>query len=342
LEITPAFQRVFVWHEQQRSQFIESLLLELPIPPIYVIEQGDEGHYLLIDGLQRMSSYLHFRGCLTNQHKGIQPGEFLKLEGCDIVPALNGKVWADLDTALQIRLKRAFVSLQVIRKESLPDLKYHMFKRLNSGGSEISPQQIRNAYVRMLANGDRIMDFAHELAQIEAFKATCSAVLTDEQGDRQADEGFVLRFVALRNDLPNYVHDVDPFIDSFVESVARGPEHKGGRKFDFEKEKEIFTKTFQLLAASTKDLSFTYPNRGKLTAGFSSNHFEGVTLGLQPFLDRLDPADGGQMEALDRVLKEIRLGAAFRAVSAGGGRNSRGVLEKRVGIISEAVAKLFV
>ena len=61
LDINPDYQRLFRWSEGARSRFIESLLLEMPVPPIYVIEQ-EEGQYLLIDGLQRISSYLHLRG----------------------------------------------------------------------------------------------------------------------------------------------------------------------------------------------------------------------------------------------------------------------------------------
>ena len=122
--------------------------------------------------------------------------------------------------------------------------------------------------------------------------------------------------------------------------MARGPEHDAGRAFDYQKEREVFGKTFSVLAASTKEFSFTYPNKGKLTSGFSSNHFEGVTLGLQAHLHRLDPVDGTQMTALEAVLKETRLSEPFRAVSAGGGRNSRGVLEKRIKIIEDAVATI--
>lgn len=60
VNISPEFQRLFRWSEGSQSRFIESLLLEMPIPPIYVIEE-DDGRYLLIDGLQRISSYLHLR-----------------------------------------------------------------------------------------------------------------------------------------------------------------------------------------------------------------------------------------------------------------------------------------
>ncbi len=61
LDISPDYQRLFQWSEGARSRFVESLLLEMPVPPIYVIEEED-GKYLLIDGLQRISSYLHLRG----------------------------------------------------------------------------------------------------------------------------------------------------------------------------------------------------------------------------------------------------------------------------------------
>lgn len=67
LNITPDYQRLFQWSEGAQSRFIESLLLEMPVPPIYVVEE-EEGKYLLIDGLQRISSYLHLRGELEADH----------------------------------------------------------------------------------------------------------------------------------------------------------------------------------------------------------------------------------------------------------------------------------
>ena len=67
LNISPDFQRLFQWSEGARSRFIESLLLEMPVPPIYVVEE-DDGRYMLIDGLQRISSYLHLRGQLEALH----------------------------------------------------------------------------------------------------------------------------------------------------------------------------------------------------------------------------------------------------------------------------------
>src|SRR6266516_7089510 len=153
LNIHPDYQRLFRWTEGARSRFIESLLLEMPIPPIYVIEE-EEGKYILIDGLQRISSYLHLRGELEAEHLDpkISRGEKLVLTDCDIVEELNGKTFDDLGTALQIRLKRAFIRVEVVRRGSDTRFKYHMFKRLNTGGQILTPQQIRNCTIRLLGS----------------------------------------------------------------------------------------------------------------------------------------------------------------------------------------------
>ena len=141
LDISPEYQRLFRWSEGARSRFIESLLLEMPVPPIYVIEEED-GKYLLIDGLQRISSYLHFRGELEAPHLDppVNIGDKLTLVDCDIVSELNGMTFETLSTALKIKLKRAFVRVEVVRKGSDPGFKYHMFKRLNTGGVLLTNQ----------------------------------------------------------------------------------------------------------------------------------------------------------------------------------------------------------
>jgi hypothetical protein len=151
LNIRPDYQRLFRWTEGQRSRFIESLLLEMPVPPIFVIEESD-GKYQLIDGLQRISSYLHLRGKLDARHLDppITPGNMLELSDCDIVQELNGLTYDDLPESLKIRVKRAFIRVEVVRKETNPRFKYHMFKRLNTGGELLSDQEVRNCTIRLL------------------------------------------------------------------------------------------------------------------------------------------------------------------------------------------------
>jgi hypothetical protein len=110
LNISPDYQRLFQWSEAARSRFIESLLLEMPVPPIFVVEE-DDGKYLLIDGLQRISSYLHLRGKLVAPHLDppVDIGDKLTFIDCDIVKDLDGKTYDELGAALQIRLKRSFI-----------------------------------------------------------------------------------------------------------------------------------------------------------------------------------------------------------------------------------------
>ncbi|MFI8146340.1 DUF262 domain-containing protein, partial [Acinetobacter sp. ABJ_C5_2] len=99
LNISPDFQRLFRWSNGKQSRFIESLILEMPVPPIYVIEL-DDGKYELIDGLQRISSYLHLRGELVGAtHNNIEDKDKLKLSDCDVIEELNGFTFDELPTS---------------------------------------------------------------------------------------------------------------------------------------------------------------------------------------------------------------------------------------------------
>ncbi|MGD0586545.1 MAG: DUF262 domain-containing protein, partial [Oryzomonas sp.] len=97
LIIQPDYQRLFRWSVEQRSRLIESILLELPIPEIYIIENED-GVFELIDGLQRLSTVIQF----------IKPEvlsyEKLELNGCDLIPELNGMTFDDLSLRLKLQL----------------------------------------------------------------------------------------------------------------------------------------------------------------------------------------------------------------------------------------------
>lgn len=332
LDISPEYQRLFRWSEGTQSRFIESLLLEMPVPPIYVIEE-ETGRYSLIDGLQRISSYLHFRGELDAPHLDppVRPGDFLTLTDCDIVEQLNGKRFEDLGTALQIRLKRAFVRVEVIRKSSDPRFKYYMFKRLNTGGVILSEQQIRNSTIRLL--GAEFNDFIIALSQNDAFE-TCIANLTQERRLSQFDQELVLRFFALKNWRNAFRHDVGDFLTEYMEQVteARLP-------FDYKQEKAIFEKTFGVLKEALGELAFSLPNktRDKLTRGFSVYHFEAITIGIQAQLDSFDPSNATQMRMLGEKLQVIKCDPAFVDITQGGGKNSPGPLRQRILFVEERV-----
>jgi uncharacterized protein with ParB-like and HNH nuclease domain len=196
LTIHPEYQRLFRWSTKKQSQFIESLLLEMPIPPIFVIEL-DEGKWELIDGLQRVSTYLHYRGELhaPELDPPIKKGDKLILEECDIVKELNGHNYDDLPLALQIRLKRHFLHVETVRRETDNHFRYYMFKRLNTGGETLSNQEVRNCTIRLL--GDEFNKFIIKQSKNSAFRE-CIETISEDNRRMMVDIELVLRFFLSR------------------------------------------------------------------------------------------------------------------------------------------------
>ena len=276
LIIAPDYQRLFRWEEETQSRFIESLIIEMPVPPIYVVET-DDGIYELIDGLQRISSYLHFRG----EPLGEEQGTPLVLHGCDIVPDLNGLTFDGLPKALQIKIKRRFVRMEVIRKESEPTLKYHMFKRLNTGGELLSAQEIRNCTIRLL--GTNGIQFLEECSQNSDFRTVISRIGENKFKTRY-DQELVLRFFAVKNDLPNYRYPVTEYLTRYLEKMTTGIVD-----FEYNKERRIFQDTFGFInhhwgadAFSGKTPTGTFRNE------FVSYYFDAIAVPLAMFIERIN------------------------------------------------------
>ena len=263
----------------------------------------------------------------------VNKGEKLVLSDCDIVEELNGKTFDDLGTALQIRLKRAFVRVEVVRKGSDPRFKYHMFKRLNTGGQPLTAQQVRNCTIRLL--DPTFNDFIIELSQTESFARTTEAI-SQEARLGAFDQELVLRFFALKNYRESFKHDVGDFLTEYMEKVS---DREDGIPFDFAEQRRIFERTFAVLDRALSDRAFAYANRARedLTRGFSVYHYEAITIGLQSRLDRLDPANDGLMERLRTTLRNIKLDAAFIRLTTGGGKNSPGQLTDRVAFVQTRV-----
>ena len=337
LVINPEFQRLFRWPEEKESRFIESLILELPLPPIFVIET-DDSKYELIDGLQRLSSYFHYRGKLNAPHREIKAGDYLRLVDCDIVEALNGHTYEDLPEALRIKLKRHSVRVEVIRKESDKRLRYHMFKRLNSGGIELEEQEIRNCTIRLL--GNTFNQFMIDCAKFDGFK-NCISAVSETQIEKRFDQELVLRFFAMKNWRDAYKHDIGPFLTEYLEAISDTP---AKLPFDCRAEQLIFEKTFTILNTTLGAESFYMVVKRNTGANsrypFSVLHYEAFTLGLQEHLDRLDPTDVSQMERVKNQATEIKNDEGFIRLTTGGGKNTKGSLAKRLEVVSNRIGNV--
>jgi uncharacterized protein with ParB-like and HNH nuclease domain len=315
LIIDPDYQRLFRWDETKQSQFIESLILELPVPPIFVIE-AEEGKFELIDGLQRISTYLHFRGELPNRKN-------LVLQDCDIVAELNTLTY------------RNFTRVEIIRKESDRRLRYYMFKRLNTGGEKLSPQEIRNCTIHLLS--DNFNNLLKDLSSNEDF-IKCIRHLGKETMDKKGNEELILRFFAIKNYRKKYEHDVNPFLDKYMEDVS---DPEGKMKFKYASEKETFEKTFLILERTLGEYIFSDTNdKGTLRRRVSPYHYEAFSIGIQKYLESIDPDDDVIIKKLANEFTVIKKDPTFRKIIMGGGKNTTKHLDARIKFVEDRVGAI--
>lgn len=322
LTISPDYQRLFRWEEEKQSRFVESLILEMPVPPIFVIETED-GVYELIDGLQRISSYLHFRG----EKLGNTEDSYLSLQGCDIVPDLNNLNYDMLPKALQIKIKRSFVRMEVIKKESETSLKYHMFKRLNTGGEILSAQEIRNCTIRLL--GSKAIDFLEECSKDENFKAVIKRVGIEKLRTKY-DQELVLRFFATKNDMESYKYPVTEYLTRYLEKMTTGDD-----SFDYSKEKEVFQDTFAFINQQFGEEAFS----GKTQSGTVRNefvlyYFDGIAVPIAALIDRIKTY--ADRDRIKHRICEIKFGTDLQSYKTG----SVNGVKKRIELFTEGVQEI--
>ncbi len=327
LIIQPEYQRLFRWSPADQSRFIETLILELPVPPIFLMET-EENVYELIDGLQRISTYLNFRGLLPDRDE-----DPLKLEACDIVHELNGCTYKSLPPALTRRLKRNFIRAEILRKENDPRLRYYMFKRLNSGGEPLQAQEIRNCTIRLLSS--RFNDVLVKLSKNDDF-AYCIASVSEASKDKKYDQELILRFFAFLRRPDLYKHEVGDFLTTYMEE-ASDPTGIKPHFFDPEPDQARFELTFKVLRRAAESLSDDLGLRifgavrvgGSIMGQFAVYHFEGITLGVQDIIDRLDVDDPEQMKRLGKLILRIKKDSRLRN-HTGGGKNTVAAYNNRV------------
>ena len=322
LVIKPDFQRLFRWSKEQRSRLIESMLLELPIPSIFVIER-ENGVLELIDGLQRISSLIQFVN-----HSALDL-ERLSLVGCDLVPELNDQGFDDLPLSLRLRLKRTGVRTVIIKRQSSQFLRYEMFKRLNTGGADLSEQDIRNVNARMLGeSGIAFYDFIAKCAQNASFSATIE-LLPASSIEARGHEELVLRFFAAKNFRTKFKGSISDWLDGYMEAILLSRE-----AFDFDSEFTLFDRIFGELSRLFGPYAFVKHRGGTPMGGVAPAYFEAVTIGCLQSIDRIALL---QPERAKAVLASTVESAQFREVT-GPGANSMPKMERRIQIVSEAFA----
>jgi hypothetical protein len=219
LNILPDFQRLFRWTNERKSNFVESILIGIPVPPVFVYENAD-GTWELIDGLQRISTLLEFMGVLRDVDSGAIRRS--QLQRTKYLPSIQGVVWekksdseVEIDKALQLFFRRARVDFQILKHPSDPKTKFDLFQRLNRGGAYANEQEVRTCSM-VLANADFTQDirqFAQRKDVAEMFQ------ITPEQRAAQRDVEYIVRMIV--HTFANYDRslDVQEFLDTAIVEI---------------------------------------------------------------------------------------------------------------------------
>jgi len=223
LDLSPDFQREFVWTDATRkSRLIESLLLKIPIPFFY-ISQDSEGLFQVVDGIQRLSVIHSF---MKNEFR-LKNLEYLRecegkwFKNSNRLPANN------LSNMYTRRIEQTQLYFNIIDPQTPAEVKYDIFKRINTGGKSLNAQEIRNCL-----SGKRARAMIKEMAESEVFlRATRSSISTT----RMADKEVVLRFIAfylLDNGIAKrkvYHGKMDELLDETIDIINRLPDNQIAR-----------------------------------------------------------------------------------------------------------------
>ena len=302
LQINPIYQRMFRWDITQQSALIESILLNIPIPPVYVY-QNEKGKWNLIDGQQRLSTIFKFMGILKNESEdgSTEEVEVEPLTCTKFLPSLEGKYWDNEDEDISLTdaqrryIKRSKILIIIIDKSSDEFAQYEMFQRLNTGGSHLSPQEIRNCIIVM-----KNEEFYKKLRDMSKYTNFINSVpISEKDSEEQGYLEFVVKFFILRyskfdvSDSENYNNFLT---DEILELINKN-------NIDFEEEKDIFQKTFDLLYEVMDENAFKKydKEKNKSYGPVLVGAYEAIIPGLTANIDYYQE----NTEELSEVIKQV-------------------------------------
>lgn len=260
LHRAPEYQRHFRWDEETESRLIESLFLGLPVPSLFVATNTD-GTWEVVDGLQRLSTLLHFGSDNEEMLAEIGKDEPLRLEGLEKIEDFNGHSYQELPTPLQLAFNRRALRVTALSDKSDFGARFDMFERLNTGGVALTPQEVRACIFLGSFN-----DLLRELAENDKFKALVK--LQRAHHHDATREEIVLKFFAYLNNRERFDGAVTEFLNDYME--------KSSRSFDIEAGRELFLSVIEELYSVTGGkpvLRGNYPNT-------PINQFEAILVGL--------------------------------------------------------------
>lgn len=308
LDLQPEFQRFFRWTSLQKSKLVESILLGIPIPSIFVAQRKADGVWDVVDGLQRLSTIFEFLGILRNEAGKLLPP--VALEGTEYLPSLQGKVWDSdamekltgteaLAQAQRLAIKRTKLMINIVRKESAEDTRLELFNRLNTLGTKLSDQEQRNCQLLMVDR--QAFSWANKLSEFESFKKTI--IQSDAMLEQRYDVELVWRFMCIpytNTEQHKRIVDIADFITKTSLQIA------ADKGFDRDNAEGQFRGTFALLDECLGEDAFRKfeVSSKRFVRSFLLSSFEATALGVRHNLAALT-----RMGADDRrsfILRQVQ------------------------------------
>lgn len=275
----PSFQRKFVWNQTQASRFIESLLLGLPVPGIFLFKEPDTRKLMVVDGQQRLRSLQSFS-------EGVIDRREFRLVG--VSKEFYGKTYKSLTDKDRINFNDSILHATIFQQDEPSNDRssiYSVFERLNTGGTALQPQEIRACIYR-----GKLNDLLSELASNQYWQE-----LYGSRSNRKKDEEIILRFIALYHSLETYKRPMKQFLNEFMGKYRELDENL------FRKFRCSFEETVELVAKVIKPKALR-PERN-LNVSVVDAAMVGLTRRLEhgPILDH-----SALRSAHERLLQQLR------------------------------------
>ncbi len=311
----PEFQRSFVWSMRDASLFIESLLLGLPVPGVFLAKERESNRLIVIDGQQRLKSLQYFYGGHFNPKPERKTQRVFRLTG--VQKKFKDKTYAELDESDRQALDDSAIHATIVKQESPADDDtsiYHVYGRLNSGGRKLHPQEIRTA-VSQGSFINKIRALNNDAAWRQLF---------GPKSPRLKDEEMVLRFFAFMQDAGNYERPMSEFLNIYTEK------HKSMESVQLDGLVKVFEETMSMILKALGDKAF------RLERNFNAAVFDSVAVGVARRLScqQPKPTPGELKSAYDALMLDDDYREAVSRSTA-----DNAFVERRIRLSTEAFSK---
>ena len=311
--VIPPFQRDYVWHLPEASRFVESILLGLPVPGVFLAKDSETNKLLVIDGQQRLKTLQYFMGGVFNPKQGDKKQKVFALT--KVSKQFEGLSYDELSDSDRRNFNDYVIHATIVKqdKPSNDDTSiYHIFERLNTTGQRLSPQEIRVAVYRGL-----LLDLLENLNDTSEWRQ-----LFGKTSPRLKDRELILRFLAFYADAKSYDRPLNEFLSKFAAKNRNPKPHQ------LEKFSALFCSTIKTIYSALGTDAFR-PERALNAAVFDS-----VMVGVAR---RLDRGVINSHDQLKNAYKRLLADKTYNALISGA-TGDKPAVEKRIELATEAFA----